>query len=466
MADNARKNALMILNRLDSGQDTLDNLVENVVMADRRDRALLNALVYGVLRWRARLDWIIAHFSKTPLVNIDPPILNILRLGLFQIMYLDRVPDSAAVNTSVEMAKSIAAIWTVRFVNGLLRNAIRHYKDVAYPDIEKNPASALSVNKSFPEWLIRRWLERFGTEETENLCDAMNAIAPLTLRVNTLKTKREALITEIRDDVEKAEITPYSPTGIFCINLKKPLSDMTTFQNGCFQVQDEAAQLAVYLLDPQPGEKILDACAGLGGKTVAIAQLMNDQGMIVASDKDARKLSRLDAEMTRLGVSIVKTSVQDLEKTPSSDEQFDKVLLDAPCSGLGVMRRNPDIKWAASKKNIKRYAQKQQVLLENSAVFVKPGGCLTYIVCSTEPEETDAVIHDFLSRHHEFEIKADCPAIVRPVVNELGYFRTFPHLHGTDGFFAVCLQKQNLLSHSHRIRANAFGESDLSQNQA
>lgn len=443
MPDNARKNALMILNRLNSEQETLDNLVENVVMADRRDRALFNALVYGVLRWRAKLDWIIAHFSKTPPDKIDPQILNILRLGLFQILYLDRVPDSAAVNTAVEMAKPIAAIWTVRFVNGLLRNAIRHHKDVVYPDIDKNPIAALSVNKSFPEWLIRRWVERFGVEETETLCDAMNAVAPLTLRVNTLKTNREALIAAVRDDVENAEITPYSPTGIFCHNLKKPISEMTAFENGWFQVQDEAAQLAVYLLDPRPGEKILDACAGLGGKTGTIAQLMNDHGMIAASDKDARKLSRLDAEMTRLGISIVKTSVRDLEKTPSLTEQFDRVLLDAPCSGLGVMRRNPDIKWAISKKNIKRYAQKQQVLLENAAGLVRAGGCLMYAVCSMESEETEAVMREFLNRHHEFEIKTECPEIVRPFVNEPGYFRTFPHLHGTDGFFAACLQKQN-----------------------
>lgn len=442
MPDNARKNALTILNRLNSGQQTLDSLVENVVMEDRRDRALLNALVYGVLRWRAKLDWIIARFSKTPPAKIDPRILNILRLGLFQIMYLDRVPDSAAVNTAVELAKPVAATRTVGFVNGLLRNAIRHHKDIAYPDVDKNPVSALSVNKSFPEWLIRRWLERFGIEETEKLCDAMNAVAPLTLRVNTLKTNREALTTAIQSDVEKAEITPYSPTGIFCVNLKKTVSDMTAFQNGWFQVQDEAAQLAVYLADPQPGEKILDACAGLGGKTGAMAQLMNNQGIIAASDKDAQKLSLSETDMRRLGVSIVKTYVQDLEKTPSSDEQFDQVLLDAPCSGLGVMRRNPDIKWAASKKNIKRYAQKQQMLLENAAILVRPGGCLTYVVCSTEPEETEAVIHGFLNRHHKFEIKTDLPEIVRPFVNEFGYFKTFPHLHGTDGFFAVRLRKQ------------------------
>ncbi len=440
MTNNARQTALFILNTLDKAHSTLDNILEEVLeqntQLSRRDRALAHALVYGVLRWRARLDWIIRRFSKTPVFKINPEVMNILRLGLFQMVCLDRIPVSAAVNTSVEMAKSFAAPWVVRFVNGLLRNAAREMgnghgeSDIGNWKLAGNaafndPVSELAATKSFPKWLIKRWLNRFGREETETYCDAVNTIPPITVRANTLKTTREQLMSAIESDVEHLEATHVSSDGISFFNPATPVSEMNAFQEGWFQVQDEAAQLVTLLLDPQPGETILDACAGLGGKTGHIAQMMQNQGHIVATDKDGRKLDRLKSEMKRLGVSIVRTVTHDLDATCKYDASamlstshfslltsqfFDRILLDAPCSGLGVLRRNPDAKWSASEKDLKRFKERQIRFLDHLAGWVKPSGILVYAVCSREPEENEAVVTAFLNQHPEFELETPpCP---------------------------------------------------------
>ena len=390
MADEVRKAALYILNALDKGHNTLDSLLEDVfrekTLFSKKDRAFLQALVYGVLRWRGRLDWIIDCFSKTRLNKIDPKVLNILRLGLFQIIYLDKIPVSAAVNTSVEMTKTAAAPWVVRYVNGLLRNAVREYRHVAFPEVDKDPAKALATKKSFPKWLIKRWLDRFGLKETGLLCDAINTIPPITVRCNTLKTSREKLVKALEGYAEKIGITNYAPDGVFFFNPKKSIPEIEAFEKGLFQVQDEAAQLVTLVLNPQPGETILDACSGLGGKSGHIAQIMKNRGRLVAMDKDENKLLRLESEMHRLGVSIVTTCIHDLD-TPLNRKdfgKFDRILLDAPCSGLGVLRRNPDTKWRASQQNAAYCQKKQSLFLDNLAHLVKPSGVLVYAVCSMD----------------------------------------------------------------------------------
>ncbi|MDM8522088.1 16S rRNA (cytosine(967)-C(5))-methyltransferase RsmB [Desulfococcaceae bacterium HSG8] len=440
--DDARGTALIILNTRDKNRKTLDSILEDVAdqkTFSKRDRSLLYALVYGVLRWRGRLDRIIAHFSKTRLDKIAPEVLNILRLGLFQIVYLDRIPVSAAVNTSVEMSKQFAAPWVVRFVNGVLRNAARGYETVTFPDIAKHPVSALAADKSFPEWLIRRWVKQFGPEETRNLCDAVNTIPPITVRTNTLRTTREKLIKALEDDAGNIEPAPYAPDGISFSNPRVSLPETEAFKKGWFQVQDEAAQLTACLLNPQPGDTVLDACAGLGGKTGHIAQMMKNKGRIVAADKDHKKLMRLSAEMERLGVSIVTTCVNDLDKPGGQYpcRLFDRILLDAPCSGLGVIRRNPDTKWYLSEPHLKRYKKRQIKFSDNVARFVKPSGILVYAVCSTEPEETHAVTEAFLRRHPEF-VRDPLPATAEnwQGTTDKGQLTTSPR-DNMDGFFAI-----------------------------
>lgn len=450
MADEVRKTALYILNTLDKGHNTLDSLLEDVfrekTLFSKKDRALLQALVFGVLRWRGRLDWIIDYFSKTRLNKIDIKVLNILRLGIFQIIYLDRIPVSAAVNTSVEMTKAVAAPWVVGYVNGLLRNAVREYRHVAFPEVDKDPGKALATKKSFPKWLIKRWLNRFGLKETGRLCDAINTIPPITVRCNTLKTRREKLVKALEGYAEKIEITNYAPDGVFFFNPKISIPEIEAFEYGLFQVQDEAAQLVTLVLNPQPGETILDACSGLGGKTGHIAQIMKNRGRLVAMDKNKNKLLRLESEMHRLGVSIVTTCIHDLS-TPLNRKdfgKFDRILLDAPCSGLGVLRRNPDTKWRASQQNPAYCQKKQSLFLDNLAHLVKPSGVLVYAVCSMEPEENELVIKDFLNKHAQFSIEkrpAGLPFDACSLVTGNGYLKTFPHLNNMDGFFSVCLKR-------------------------
>ena len=450
MAGDARKTALFILNSLDKGRKTLDRILEDVFAKDphfsRRDMGLLYALVYGVLRWRGTLDWIIAHFSKTRLNRIDPKILNILRLGLFQIIYLNRIPVSAAVNTSVEMAKSSTAPWIVKFVNALLRNAARGYKKVPFPDTDKDPAGALAAKKSFPKWLIKRWLNRFGIKETEALCDAINRIPPITARTNRLKITREQLMKSIEDDVEKIKQTDYAPDGVSFFRPKRSIPEIKAFEDGWFQVQDEAPQLVTLLLNPRPGDTVLDACAGLGGKTGHIAQMMKNRGKIFAVDKNEEKLLLLESEMNRLGISIVETCSHDLNKPLNKKRfiMFDHILLDAPCSGLGVLRRNPDTKWLLLKKDLVFYKKRQVTFLNRLAHLVKPSGTLVYAVCSTEPEENEEVVKCFLDKHPEFVIDnslAGLPYNARCLVTRSGYLRTFPHLNDMDGFFSVCFKR-------------------------
>jgi len=445
---NPRQTALFILDTLDEKHTTLDNILEDVSDPDhplsKRDQSLVYALVYGVLRWRGRLDWIISHFSKTRLDKISPRVLNVLRLGLFQVICLDRVPDFAAINTSVEMCKSFSKPWVVRFVNGLLRNAARKHESVPFPDFRKDPVAALTAEKSFPRWLVQRWVRRLGPDETALLCDAINTIPPITIRTNVLRISREHLICEIESDARNIGLSEYVPEGICLSGLKASVPEMRAFADGHFQVQDEAAQLVAHLLNPQPGETILDACAGLGGKTGHIAQMMGNTGQIIARDSDGRKLSRLRGEMRRLGISIVRTETHDLN-TPPQGKTFDRVLLDAPCSGLGVLRRNPDTKWQASKKNLARYRARQIRFLENLASLVKPSGILIYAVCSTESEENEAVVRAFLDKHPAFEVEKNPPGLpdkARCLINTDGYLQTFPHLSGMDGFFAVGFKRR------------------------
>ncbi len=454
MKHDPRKTALFVLNSLNKRRFTLDRILEDVqnkeLFLSRRDQALFYALVYGVLRWRGRLDWIISHFSKIRLKKIDPVVLNILRLGLFQIIYLNRIPVSAAVNTSVEITKSFASSRAAGFVNALLRNVAGEYEKIPFPDPDKNPAHSLAVRKSFPEWLIKRWVNQFGIEETEALCDAINIIPPITVRTNSLRTTRDDLTKRLADDVQQIENTTYSPDGIRFIKPDRSIPEIKAFKDGCFQVQDEAAQLVTCLLNPLPGDTVLDACAGLGGKTGHIAQMMKNTGRLLAMDNQDNKLQRLESEMKRLGISIVTTCNYDL--TIPFDRQFsykgfsgfDRILLDAPCSGLGVLRRNPDAKWLISNNKFNNYKTRQINFLDNLAHLVKPSGTLVYAVCSTEPEENEEVVKGFLNMHSEFVVNnklEGLPKNVYSLVNKNQYLKTYPHINNMDGFFAVCFKR-------------------------
>ena len=450
MKNDPRAIALSILNELDATKETLDRVSEKYSDItdswDRRDRALFNMLLFGVLRWRGRIDWLIGTFSNIPFRKIDSPVLNILRIGTYQIVYLERIPDSAAVNTAVNMAKETAPPWVVRFVNGVLRSIARKHHTATLPHKDRDLVPAISIDKSFPQRLIKRWLARYGEKETEHFCDACNKVPPITVRTNTMKTKRGLLLDELQPLAETVETTSVSPDGISMRRLKKPIPEMTPFREGLFQIQDEAAQIISILLDPQPGESILDACAGLGGKTGHIAQLMENRGSLLAIDKRPEKLKLLALEMDRLCVSIAETCRHELTRPIASTVQrsFNRILLDAPCSGLGVLRRNPDAKWSVTEKSIQQHSKNQAVFLDQVANSVITGGILVYAVCTLEPEETEDVIKEFLKQRPEFAIDSDMdglPDPMRALMVRPGVLRTLPHRHDMDGFYAVRLKR-------------------------
>ncbi|NOY69530.1 MAG: 16S rRNA (cytosine(967)-C(5))-methyltransferase RsmB [Deltaproteobacteria bacterium] len=451
MKADPRQTALLILNSIDDGRAHLDAVLNRVLdektckNLSARDLRLIHALVFGTLRWQIRIDRIIALFSTTPIKKIDKRILNILRLGIFQILFMSRIPDSAAVNTSVNMASRVAPKWISGFVNGLLRNIAKNKDQINKKLSVTGIAHGIAIKYAFAEWIVNRWVKRFGAENTELICNRMNLIPPLTLRVNMLKTDRERLASLLEENGVPVEPTRYSPEGLLICGPCGPVTALPGFSDGLFQVQDEAAQLVSQILCPAPGETVLDACAGLGGKTAHIAQMMKDTGRIFAIDKDADRLDALGKDMKRLGIKSVSAKQGDITDKDINLPMFDRILVDAPCSGMGVIRRNPDIKLSASQKRLASLGARQLNILNSAARFLAPGGILVFAVCSIEPEETEDVRNAFLSRQPNFhpdigsgEIKAP----VSSIINENGCLFTFPHLYDMDGFFIARFKKK------------------------
>jgi 16S rRNA (cytosine967-C5)-methyltransferase len=440
----------MILDRLDSSSTTLDSVLDDcgplIAGMPRRDRSLFNQLVYGVLRWRLYLDAVIDTYASRPLKKIAPRVLNILRLGLLQIRFLDRIPASAAVNTAVDLARTGNTAKASGFVNAVLRNALRAPQRFRLPDADQAPVDHLSVATSVPRWLASRWIDRMGFDQARRLCDAINTIPPISLRCNQLKNALPELMAALAQDAQEITAMEAVPGGINLNRPRQAIADMPAFAEGRFAVQDGAAQLVSLMLAPRPGETVLDACAGLGGKTTHLAQIMENRGRIIAMDRVAAKLTRLQHEARRLGITVTDTQTADLDR-PLDRRQlpdFDRILLDAPCTGLGVLRRNPDAKWSTVKPDIGRCARRQVRLLDHLAPLLKPGGVMVFSVCSIEPEENEQVVAHFLKKHPNFAItkrQSIEENSVRAHVAADGFLRTAPHIHQLDGFFAARLHR-------------------------
>lgn len=423
------------------------------------DRSFLTELTYGIQRWREKLDWVIRQFSNIPFDKIELETLYILRLGLYQILFLSRTPDSAAVNESVELAKRIRGKGGAGFVNAILRSVIRRKDEIHYPEMDSDPALHISVIQSHPLWLTQRWVTEVGVEETMRICTFNNQISPCTLRINTLKIRPRDLVDQLKEKGLKTNPTHYSEEGMVIEN-PPPASELPLIKEGLYILQDEASQLVTTILDPKPGERILDACAAPGGKTTHIAQRMGHRGEIYALDIHKGRLDLIKEICQRLGIKIVKTIRGDATQPLPFPRgvKFDRILADVPCSGFGTLRRNPDLKWKKGEREIRRLSGLQLAILSNLASYVKERGVLLYSTCTIFREENEEVVEKFLEKNSEYHLEAidkTLPHKFSPFIQNR-YFKSFPPKDGMDGFFVARLikshrpsEESNLSSLSH-----------------
>ena len=439
----ARAVAADVLRRVESEDVFADVALETAITAARltpRDAALATELTLGTLRWQRYLDWVLAPHSRRPLSSLDSAVRALLRMTAYQLAFLDRVPDFAAVSDAVTLARHHGRPGVDRFVNAVLRAFARLAPGQREPPLPPDPAEALATQWSFPSWLATRWIDRYGADDAAALMRAQDQRPPLTLRVNTLRTTRESLIQRLADDNGlDARPTALAPDGITVDHGGAPAA-WRSFADGLFAVQDEASMLVARLLAPTPGETIADVCAAPGSKTTHLAGLMGDRGRILALDPQPARLARVTESATRLGFTIVETVPGRVEDRGAGlAATCDGVLVDAPCTNLGVLRRNPDVKWRRQPADIEAAATRQRSILDAAAGMVKPGGRLVYATCSLEPEENDAVTGAFLAANAQFVI--DPPPSFPLALDASGTLRCLPHRHGTDGFTAVRLRR-------------------------
>jgi 16S rRNA (cytosine967-C5)-methyltransferase len=379
------------------------------------DRNLARELVRGAVVWRGRIDHTLSRLLTRPLKDLPPPIRNLLRIGAYQVLFLDQVPAYAAVSESVRLARQHGHAGTAGLVNAVLRRVadpsdVHSWRSADALAGEMDPVDRLALLWSHPAWMVRRWVDRLGLQETESLCQANNRIPPVTLRHNSLKGPLQALLDRLC--AEGGRVRPHPlQEGFLVVSEGWGLFRTPLFEEGWAAVQDVSAGLAVLLLDPRPGETVLDLCAAPGGKTGFIAERMEDRGRVVALDRHAGRLRRLTENARRLGLRSVETAVLDASAPDAGDElstrygEFDRALVDAPCSGLGVLARRPDIRWRRDPSDLPELARAQLQLLSRGAASLRRGGVLVYSTCTTEPEENEGVVEAFLAAHPEFEVE-------------------------------------------------------------
>lgn len=432
--------ALQILVQVQSRGAFSDKLIESFAARqslDRRDRALLGELVKGTLRRRGSLDALLSPFVHIGFDKLPPWIQNSLRLGAYQLLYLDRVPAHAAVSESVSLAKKYGHPGTAGLVNSVLRRLAERPKDELLASLETGggDVQSLAAQTSHPEWMLERWLARFPREAVVALCAANNRTAKVGLRANRLKLDQKELIRRLNDAGVMATPGRLAPSTVW-LEGEADLQNLPVLAGGDATVQDESETLVGMLVAPQPGERVLDLCAAPGGKTGHLAELMGDRGVVVALDKHAARARALEKSVERLGLQSVQVKEGD-GLALRWDEPFDRVLVDAPCSGFGVLARRADARWRKKPDLFETMPRVQQELLDAGARAVRPGGVLVYSVCSFEPEETTAVVQRFLETHRDFELFDAHEVLPAEVVTAEGTLLCLPHVHGADGSFAA-----------------------------
>ncbi len=439
--------AAEILHAVETRGAFVDILLDRTLAANglsQLDCALATEIVYGTLRWRGRIDWALGLLTRKPLEDMDSYLRNVLRLTLYQILFLHRVPAYAAINEAVELAKRHGGRAAAGLVNAIARGSLREKDRVAKPAIDGDRVRRLAVYWSHPEWLVKRWLDYFRADEIEALLKADNEAPPLVARANRLKTTRDALIGRFTEAGIDAEAAEHAPQAIR-VRGGASIERLPGFDEGLFFIQAEASQLIASLLAPRSGERIWDASAAPGGKATHLAELMDDKGKVVATDISARGIERLRQNIARLGITSIRPVVADAAGALPDDlaAPYDRILADLPCSGLGTLRGHPEAKWLKSELDIRRLSRLQNKILDRVSAYLKPGGTLVYSTCTLTREENEDIVEDFLQHHREYTLE-DAAEFLPVGAKQMArgkYFMALPHRDDTDGFFAARLRK-------------------------
>ena len=448
----ARTAAYHVLRAVRGGDD-LPHALARVrdTLPDDRDRALVTEISTGTLRWLGALDRIIEQVADRPKERLDEEVLTVLRLGAYQLLYLDRVPAAAAVHESVNLVRRVGKASASGLVNAVLRRVASAAANPPLPP-EPGPSDSrearlayLSVTCSHPRWLIERWLDRLGFHRAQEWVRFNNRRPAVTLRANRLRTTTAALARQLAEHDVRTEPTRFASDGLRVLTgnpLRTPL-----FGQGLFLVQDEASQLVAEMTGARPGERVLDACAAPGGKTTWLAAAVGPTGSLVAGDLRPARVRLLRRTLDQAGAAGVRVVRMDLRQPPFQPV-FDCVLVDAPCSGLGIVRRDPDIRWRRQPADLARFASEQSAMVAQASRVVRPGGRLVYATCSSEPEENEDVVDAFLADHPDFESvhpeqrRQSLSSRLRDLVDHHGRLSTTPDAHGLEAFFAAVLRRR------------------------
>ncbi|WP_072334762.1 MULTISPECIES: 16S rRNA (cytosine(967)-C(5))-methyltransferase RsmB [unclassified Paenibacillus] len=446
----AREAALDVLTRVETDL-AYSNLLLNQTLQqyklDKPDAGLATEIVYGTVQRLNTIDYFLGPFVSKGLAKLEPWVRCLLRLSFYQMYYLDRVPDHAVVNEAVNLAKRRGHAGISGMVNGVLRSVIRSKSELALPQ-GLAPAARIALEESHPEWLVGRWLEQYGEEATIAICRANNEAPRVSVRVNRLRTEPAQLMDRLRAQGLEAGASAFAPSGLI-IRGGGNMALTPEFARGLFSVQDESSMLVAEWVDPQPGERILDCCAAPGGKTTHLAEKMGDRGEVIACDLHEHKRQLVAGQAERLGLKSIHTLTADARRLAEHypPASFDRILLDAPCSGLGVIRRKPDLKWSKSEAEIAEIAALQRELLAAVAPLLKPGGVLVYSTCTVERSENEEAVEQFLAEHDGFRL--DAPPLSAapsgssdPGTPAAAMVQIMPYEYGSDGFFIARLCKQ------------------------
>lgn len=441
---NSRRTAFNVLLKIEQ-EKAFSNLALNNAIKEAQlsavDASFASALVYGVLERRILLDYIIRQYSKIPLRKIEIKTKLILRLGILQLLFMDKVPESAAVNESVKLAKALKLQKSSGFINGILRNITRAEEKYTLPD-KKDKIRYYSVKYSCPEELVKMWLNSYGELNTEQLLSSLGGRPKICARVNTLKTTTDELIATLEKDGVKASKVPFLDNALYLENTGS-IEKLCAYTEGLLHIQDASSQLCVSFLDAHMGDTMLDICSAPGGKSFTSAQLMNNSGEIFSCDMYDHKLKLINSGAKRLGISCIKTVKRDGAKDDVTLPVADRILCDVPCSGLGILSRKPEIRY---KENLidTDLPQLQYEILKQSAKYLKVGGRLVYSTCTLNKAENNENAKRFLEEHPDFEgIALKLPQGIERAFEEESYeISLMPHKSGTDGFYFAVFERR------------------------